>query len=313
MVSVNFVICSYGAKYTSRHYDYSETFKLNYLRYYLSSLNKLWKEDSNVTQITIMKPKLNPSNIPIIDYYKFDDLDLSNIKTKIKVVECENRGISYGQFFTAIENDRKENCMFDYYIFTEDDYMPMLGDFDKLLIENYNHSISNFLCLGMNHNDNGSHMVHSCDGFVTHVPDFSIGIINKSSIEKMYQTWTYDSIMSKFDRPDQFLMSQVLFGYIFTKSGIETMCLAEKYISLFNCNQNPLKFLLNNFPTSNRYIQREYKGEKYEIPIFVPIDFFFIPKKKEFYEFLIPYLKDKEEFDIYYNQLIELSEDKIFN
>jgi hypothetical protein len=306
-MSTNFVICSYGGKYASRHYDPTETFKLIYLRYYLSSLNTIWKEDCNVTQITIMKPTIKPGNEEIKDYYKFDDLDLDNIKHLIKIVECENRGISYGQFFTAIENDRKNNSLFDYYIFTEDDYIPFTGDFNKLLIQNYNHTIPNFLCLAMNHNDDKSHMIHSCLGIHTHVPDFSIGILSKQSIIQMYNTWNYDSIMSLFDRPDEFTMAQVLFGYIFTKSGIETTCLGEKHIALFNCNSNPLKFILNNFPVSNRYIQRIYKDEKYKLPIFVPIDLFFIPKKKEFYDLLIPYIEDRDEFDIIYEKLLSLT------
>jgi hypothetical protein len=113
--------------------------------------------------------------------------------------------------------------------------------------------------------------------------------------------------MSLFDRPDEFTMAQVLFGYIFTKSGIETTCLGEKHIALFNCNSNPLKFILNNFPVSNRYIQRIYKDEKYKLPIFVPIDLFFIPKKKEFYDLLIPYIEDRDEFDIIYEKLLSLT------
>jgi hypothetical protein len=53
--------------------------------------------------------------------------------------------------------------------------------------------------------------------------------------------------------------------------------------------------------------QRTYKNEKYKIPVFVPIDLFFIPKKKEFYELLIRYIENKEEFDGWYEKLLLLT------
>jgi hypothetical protein len=313
-MKTNFVICSYGGKYYNRHYDESETFKYTYLRYYLRALNLLWDKDSTVEQITIMKPKINPEHPPLDKYYEFDDLKLDKIRDKIKIIECENKGASYGQFFTAIENDRKEDNIFDYYIFTEDDYMPMLGKFDRLLIDNYDKKNSNFLCLSMNHTSGKNHMTHFFGGINTHVPDFAIGIIDKNSIEKMYQKWTYESIMKTILHPGySYHVSQIAFGYIFTIAGIETRCLAEKHLALFNCNGNPVKFLLINFEMHDRNIQRAYKGEKYEIPIFVPIDLFYIPKKKEFYDLLIKYLVNESEFNEYYNILNHLAENENFN
>ena len=50
-----------------------------------------------------------------------------NIKTKIKIFECENIGISYGQFFTGIN----KNIDFDYHIFIEDDYIVFDDYFEK--------------------------------------------------------------------------------------------------------------------------------------------------------------------------------------
>jgi hypothetical protein len=314
-MSINLVICSYGGKYPSRHYDEKETFKYTYLRYYLSALNLIWKEDSLVKQITIMKPKINYSNPVIPNYYNFEDLELDKIKDIIKVVECENKGISYGQFFTAIENDKRNNSLFDYYIFTEDDYMPFLKDFDKILIDNYNNTNPNFLCLSMNHipvPGGTNHMIHTFNGINIPVPDFAVGILDKNSIQKIYMKYNYETIMSMFERPEFFNASQIIFGYIFTTSGLETICLAEKYLALFNCNSNPAKFLLNNFTVHDRYIQRTYKGEKYENPIFVPIDFFFLSNKKDYYDLVIKYILHKDDFDSHSNILNELAESNKF-
>ena len=102
-MKTNLVISTYGAKYSIVN-------KKNYLQYNLSLLNKI---NTNITQITIMKPKINENHEKYHDYYNFDNINISNIKDKIKIIECENIGISYGQFFAGISRDTN----FDYYIF----------------------------------------------------------------------------------------------------------------------------------------------------------------------------------------------------
>ena len=87
-MKTNLVISTYGAKYSIIN-------KKNYLQYNLSLLNKI---NTNITQITIMKPKINKNHETYHDYYNFDNINISNIKDKIKIIECENIGISYGQF-----------------------------------------------------------------------------------------------------------------------------------------------------------------------------------------------------------------------
>lgn len=182
-MSINFVICSYGGEYPSRHYDSSEWFKKKYLHFYLLSLNSIWNENSLIEKITIMKPKINKEHKIIEDYYDFSSLDISNIKDKIQIIECENRCISYGQFFTAIENDK--NNLYDYYIFTEDDYIPFLEDFDKILIDSYDVENPNFLCLSVNYLEKNKPYRWDYFGKNFIVPDFSIGILDKKSIEKI--------------------------------------------------------------------------------------------------------------------------------
>jgi hypothetical protein len=49
----------------------------------------------------------------MLEYYNFNDLDIENIRHKIKIYECENIGISYSQLFTAIS----KTIDFDYHIF----------------------------------------------------------------------------------------------------------------------------------------------------------------------------------------------------
>jgi hypothetical protein len=91
-----------------------------------------------------MRPKINENHEPIPNYYNIDNLDLDNIRHKIKFCDCENVGISYGQFIKGIEL----NNTFDYHIFTEDDYLPFKDYFeDDLITELNNIEKDSFLCL----------------------------------------------------------------------------------------------------------------------------------------------------------------------
>src|SRR5438445_10382939 len=114
--TINYIIATYARKYEQKfQLPWSASLSLeNYLLYNLSVINKL---KNNLTQITIMKPKINNDHLEIKDYYNFDKIDIANIKNKIKILECENIGLSYGQFFNTVKN----NNDFDYYIFVEDD------------------------------------------------------------------------------------------------------------------------------------------------------------------------------------------------
>ena len=63
----------------------------------------------------------------------------------IKLLEInirENIGISYGQFLTGICNDLN----FDYYIFTEDDYIPFYDNFD-IYLKNEVNELNSYLCV----------------------------------------------------------------------------------------------------------------------------------------------------------------------
>ena len=135
-IRINLVISTYSGRYykfDSKN-DTINKDKENYLKYNLLMLNNV---KHNLSQITIMKPKINNDHTEILNYYNFENINISNIKNKIKIYECENYGISYGQFFTAIFKDIE----FDYYIFIEDDYMIFLDNFDSILVNLYSYSV----------------------------------------------------------------------------------------------------------------------------------------------------------------------------
>lgn len=111
----------------------------NYLKRHLLKLLSL---KHNLSQITIIKPIMSSCN----DFY-YDGIEkiISKINCKVEILErYSNVGISYGQFFYAYEKYRND---FDYYIFIEDDYMPDIDYFDKLLIDEYkSQNVKGYLC-----------------------------------------------------------------------------------------------------------------------------------------------------------------------
>jgi hypothetical protein len=131
-MKTNLVICTYGAKYGVMN-------KENYLKLNLTLLNKI---NTNISQITIMKPKIDIQHFEYPDYYNFENIEISNIKNKIKIIECENIGISYGQFLTAITSEKE----FDYHIFVEDDYIFFKDYFEEYMINELKNT-NEYLCM----------------------------------------------------------------------------------------------------------------------------------------------------------------------
>lgn len=271
-MNINYVICSYGGIYNRRFEDGKE-YRKNILKKHLEMLNNV---ENNITQISIMKPKISNNHIPIKDYYNFESLNIENIKDKIKIIECENQGISYGQFLTCINNDYIEKKLYDYYIFNEDDYIPLIDNFDSLFIDEYNKNEMNYLCLGINVKDN-INTTRLWKSEHISVPDFAIGLIDKNTINYLYENSTYDNLMKILldIKKEPIHFHQISFGYLLHKCNIKIRDVKEKYLSLFyeNCDKN---FYLVNLDINNRRIERDYKENKYKNPLFIPIDFLYI-------------------------------------
>ena len=116
-MSTNLIIATYAGKYNSE-------VKNNLLKINLKIINSV---KTNISRITIMKPKIDAEHEEITGYYDFSSINIDNIRDKIVICECENIGISYGQFFAGISRDTN----FDYYIFLEDDYTVFNDYFEE--------------------------------------------------------------------------------------------------------------------------------------------------------------------------------------
>jgi hypothetical protein len=272
----NLIIATYGGTYEKFFHNND---KKNYLKYNLLLLNKI---KTNINQITIMKPKINENHVEMIDYYNFDDLDIENIRDKIKIYECENIGISYGQLFTAISKTHD----FDYYIFLEDDYICFKDYFEEDLINKLNKKdIESFLCLYIHENiswniinyarslgedENEINIVKNkilkYDNKFNHelyikIPDFSLGILSKVTINKILDYFhNFDNIIDFFTiKFKNIWIYQILFGYIFEISNIKIYTTTSTHLNLF-------------FETSNSSIQICNKEKDIAIPLFIPLE-----------------------------------------
>jgi hypothetical protein len=258
-----------------------------------------------------MKPKINKEHTEILDYYNFENIDINNIKNKIKIYECENYGISYGQFFNAIFKDSD----FDYYIFIEDDYMIFLDNFDSILVNLFStQNNSAFLCSFINpvrRNifkciidesepiSNKNNLLKFFDKYNFNkydilLPDFSLGILSNNSVQKLLTT--YKSLYNLMEpyrlKFNKIWMYQILFGYTFNIAQIEIIDFNKLFLNIFYESSNS-KLQLCNFNNNNNILT-------YNLPIFVPIDIYYPNNYKTDIINFSTYLKEQE---IFYNDI----------
>lgn len=314
-MKVNLIISTYGASYTRINKKY-------YLRKILALLNKT---KTNVAQITIMKPRINPEHTEFTDYYNLDTIDISNIKSRIKIFECENIGLSYGQFLTGISL----NPDFDYSIFIEDDYFFFIDYFEDYLVNHYGSPDTNsFLCLfyfesrtyNMYESINNVEHMKIKNEFVTKmkkynfdidsrfkVPDFSCGIMSKQSYEKIINTFgsinnINDILSIKFNN---YWIYQIFFGYILHLSNIKINGLHNNTLNLFYHTDNDKISMCNFDINSVEWDKYPYNNEKFNIPLMAPIEFLYPYNQKDLINKLLIYLKDPDNLNERYNFLNE--------
>lgn len=321
-MSVNLIITTYSGL-TQKYVHNIE--RRYYLRYNLILLNSI---KTNIDQITIMKPRVNPEHLEIPDYYNFSGIDISNIKDKIKIIECENIGISYGQFFTGIF----DNLNFDYYIFIEDDYIISKDYFESFLIDEFNkNSNDSVLCaliydyilwdvksqvfrFDSEHNFNlliNNLRNLKSENVVCSIPDFSLCILSKHTINKILLSFTnYENIMNFFNINFQMhtiYIHQILFGYVLNIANINIHDYSNEFLSIFYETTNNIITIANhkNKNYNDSLIQKDIKLKD---PIFIPIDILY-PNDSHHQERLntiIENLIDKTEFSNIFNNFNNL-------
>jgi hypothetical protein len=273
-MKIDYVICTYSGVYNRK---FKDTNSINNKSQYLNKNLSLFSMFKNkITNITIMKPKVNKDHQKIKNYYNNDNIN-ENTRKIINIQKCKNVGISYGQFLTHIYIDYITDNMKDYYIFSEDDYIPFSDNWDKIFIDNYQEN--SFLCLGKNIDFNNIEKEKTYKDKSFTLPDFSIGIISKNTIKKIFEKIRYDDILILFREVEKeaIHINQIVFGYILHISDIKSFDLKQKYLSLFYEAADDNLYLVN-YPISDRRYNHKNIIKKYENPLFIPIDILYSEK-----------------------------------
>jgi hypothetical protein len=291
VMSVNLIITTYAGKINKFNFNSK---KDKYLKYNLQILNYL---NFDLDQITIMKPSINKEHQEIKDYYDFTNLSIPNIINKIKIIECVNKGISYGQLFNAIHNNRN----FDYHIFIEDDYLFFNKNSIKSLLNEFKKNKDSLLCSFIYKNRKWNLLQHaqklnesidtlkklkiklnnlninSNNQYI--IPDFSLCILSKTTVNKIFNRFQYYQLYDLFSISYKSIwLHQIFFGLILYESNIKIYDIQDNFINIFyNTGNNSITLTNNNQNINMNQIQKLIK-KKLNSPIFIPLDVFIFDK-----------------------------------
>lgn len=217
---INYIIATYGVLNRYRKYSWSE----KTLSRHIEQLQNL---KHNLSQITIMKPVNQQDNEHSIKYYQ----SLEQYPN-IKIVECENRGLSNGQWIQWWMNNNIHE--FDYYLCMEDDYCPGVDHFDVLLVDLFkryfydNKGVLTSLCQGFPKHENHIHPEHYEGMF----------FVSKETVLEMFQQFSQPlEYIEQNKYPEQVALSQLFPDH--------KDYLVEDYNFLFWCD--------GRGPNSNKY------------------------------------------------------------
>ena len=316
-MSINLIIATYAGKYNSE-------VKNNLLKINLKILNSI---KMNISRITIMKPKINVEHEEITGYYDFSSINIDNIRDKIVICECENIGISYGQFFAGISQDMS----YDYYIFIEDDYTVFDDYFEENLINELDKNEKDSLLCSfiykkklwdiINYSrqigetiDNINILYNKLEKYNLNnirctIPDFSLCILSNKTLEKILNKFVnFDNILDIFDiKFTNIWLHQILFGYILNASDIKIYDLSNTYLNIFYHTNNKKISTCNFENYVANWIKKPYLNEKFKLPIFIPVQIIDNNIFEDDLQEMNKYIQDENRFNKRLQYLINIS------
>ena len=234
MAHINYVIATYAGKTNVRDEAGNKrkgkcelTLKIH--------LQHLLNYSHNLAQITIMKASVDPWRPTHAEYYSVDDV-VQQLGCKVVFMDVPNYGFSNGQYMCCFEKYRDN---FDYYILTEDDYIPSTDNFDTKFKEEYTRKFPDdigFLCSFRQgrplHPDHEAPLHYS--GPI---------IVSSKSLQKLYDhEWRWGANPQKafelFTSVDDVFYGyalpggrdQVIFSHLFTLAGMDIQDYLDKYV-----------------------------------------------------------------------------------
>ena len=207
MKKINYVIATYAGTKCVTDRENFVNFGIHPKDYLKIHLRQLIDIPHNLTQVTIMKAAI-PSNISSWPgYYDIDDLveELSK-KVKVEIYDVPNHGISYGQYIRSYDLCKHNN--FNYWILMEDDYVPVLSNFDTILTDIHKEQSTGVLCAWA-----------SSMGLGIHHAAHSLCVVDELS---MFRTFNDSRIqLAKFSRANSRpCQCQIIFSQMFTQQKI---------------------------------------------------------------------------------------------
>lgn len=188
---INYVIATHALNTIRRKNFGGDNYTEFVLRYHFYVLSQNLTSESNIKQITIVKPDV-PDDIGYYNISPYDKI-LEEKGIKIEHYSVENKGISYTQYVKCFQ----QYPDFDYYIIVEDDYTVNIKytNFDNILYNLYNTTFKNNI--GFLDAWSPLEGLHG----LPHHSAITLGILSKQTI---------DTILSNLDNIylDQFQFSQ---------------------------------------------------------------------------------------------------------
>lgn len=251
-------------------------------------LKYLSKLEHNLSQITIMKP--TEHNQPKYDqYYTKFEKAMDELKFTCPVVMYETSHYteySYGQWFDAYELSKNE---FDYYIFTEDDIVASVSDFDSKLVDEFNKQIPQglgYLC---------SKVLKFDKTIYTNTPNLweiehaaiSTGITNTKTLKHLEESFEstgglYEHLQhqaAKYSKIGPYgfglgCLMQVNFSLMFTATGGLLKDYSDTYLS-------PFWDLHKSVQTSTHCYEEFTTSKEKTVPLLMPVTMVFDEKYKK--------------------------------
>lgn len=286
-MKINLIIATYAGQCEKHSVN---VHKPSYLKLNLHFLNRI---KTRIDKITIMRPKVNPEDTVIEGYYDFSQLCIDNIRDRIEICDCENVGISYGQYFAGISRNR--DC--DVHFWLEDDYVVCCDYFEEILLDKsclygknthlcpfiYKNKTWNIVPYARSVEEDPSNIrllqdklvEYGIESLDCHIPDMmQLGLLTRESVNLIWETFgSLDNLLDFFRIPfKRIWLHQILFGYVLSLSGVDLRDTADSHLNLFYETSINTVFLCNYPEHVNTWKDREYRHEKLALPLCMPLD-----------------------------------------
>ena len=226
--NIVYVIATYGASYARRNETAGQHDNSLNLQYQCNALERVGHD---ITETLIMRPSIDPGHIPYQNYY-------SCLPINSRVVDCQNRGGSYGQWLRSLfEIDA------DYYIFTEDDYIPAIENFGSVLVDLYQDLDEDhlYLCTGIRYDQNMPRL-HLCHGQKIPVCNFSLGILSRAARDVITSSYTLEQLYEILESLGKYCLDiyQITFSFILHLCHINIKDTQSHLAIFYSGSNNPL-------------------------------------------------------------------------